>query len=312
MVAENLNRDSTRIAQTTTATNKSGVPLTNDEGKKTPAKNSYLVTNMKRGGDMDKAFQQNVSHVKYWSAGRQDSELSEKEKSQGEEAHYDGKGRETSNLQEAHYGHKTIKGSDGISRRYDYQKQHVLHPRIVSIGSVTKNKKNRKTGEVTTTTEEHNIPTDSRFKDNDFLPKEENRFKSRNGRSAGALVITTPTTSTSDVQHHSDFTHDVNENHIKHAMNNKGEYEIDKPEDQEAARGKSYLAPKEAPKKGWAQTLKTTWGKYAKGEITASGKKPGEDADIQTRQAAANAEMKKSPIYQAKLAALKAKKAGGE
>lgn len=314
MIAENMRRDSTRIAQTTTATNKSGVPLKNDEGKKTPPKNSYLVTDMKRGSDMDKAFQQSVSHAKYWSSGRQDTELSEKEKAQGPEAHYDANGKETSNLQEAHYGHKTIKGSDGISRRYDYQKQHILHPRIVSIGSVTKKKKNRKTGEVTTTTEEHNIPTDSRFKDNDFLPKEENRFKAKNGRSAGALVMTTPTTSTSDVQHHSEFTHHVNESHIAHAKAHHGEYEIDRPEDQEAARGKSYLAPKEAPKKGWAETLKTAWSNHAKGKTpvskTETPAKPSM-ADAQSKMAAASAKIKSSPEYQARIAALK-NKAGGE
>ena len=307
-VSENIKRDSTRIAQTTTATNKSGVPLKNDEGKSVPTKNSYLVTNMKRGSDMDRAFQQNVTHAKYWSAGRKDTDLSEKEKSEGLEAHYDGNGKITTDTSKAHYGHVTIKGSDGIHRRYDYQKQHVLHPRLVSIGKVTK--KNKKTGEVHE--EEHIIPTDSRFKDNDFLPKEENRFKSKNGRSAGALVITTPTTSTSDVQHHSEFTHHVDESHIAHAKAHHGEYEIDKPEDQEAARGQSYLAPKDPPKKGYDLHLRSLWNKYAKGEIDADGKKPGEAkekmAAIQTDQAAKNKAMKENPAYQDKLAALKASK----
>jgi hypothetical protein len=130
----------------------------------------------------------------------------------------------------AHYGHKTITGADGTARRYDYQKQHVLHPRLVE----TDDGKGKK----------HMIPTDSRFKDEDFLPK--NRFKSKNGKNAGAVLVTTPTISTSEIQHHSSFTHDVSHDHIQHAMAHNGEYEIDKPEHQEAAQGKEYKAP-EAP-----------------------------------------------------------------
>jgi hypothetical protein len=307
-IPENITKDRTRISQTVTASDVTGKDIKNEEGKSVPAKNSYLVTNIKRGSDTDKGFQQNVTHAKYWSKGRKDSELSEEEKKEGTEAHYDANGKKTTNLNEAHYGHRSIMGIDGVTRRYDYQKQHVLHPRFVSIGKIKKT--NKKTGEVNE--EEHIIPTDSRFKDNDFLPKEENRFKAKNGKSAGALVITAPTTSTSDVQHHSNFTHDINEDHIKHAIHHGGEYEIDKPEHPDAARGQSYLAPKTPPRKGYDLHLRSLWNKFAKGEIDADGKKPGEAkekmAAIQTDQAAKNKAMKENPAYQDKLAALKASK----
>lgn len=289
-IPENVTKDRTRISQTVQASDVNGRDIKNEEGKSVPAKNSYMVTNMKRGSDMDKAFQQHVTHAKYWSKGRKESELSEQEKGEGAEGHFDGSGKPTT-PENAHYGHRTIKGTDGVSRRYDYQKQHVLHPRLVSIG---KNKDGS----------DHIIPTDSRFKDDDFLPKQKDRFKSKNRKSAGALVITTPTTSTSDVQHHSNFTHDVNENHIKHAMRNNGEYEIDKPEDQEAARGNEYKAPQEPPKK-----LKNT--KAAAMSEPAPSAKPSM-SDAQSKMAAASAELKSRPEYQARVAALKAKKAGGE
>jgi hypothetical protein len=188
-----------------------------------------MVTNMKRDGELDKKFQSVVTHAKYWSAGRKFSELSDAEKAEPHEGHYDAKGNPTT-PGESHYGHRTVTGKDGVVRRYDYQKQHVLHPRIVPV----------KVGKET-----HHIPTDSRFKDNEFLPT--NRFKSKNGKDAGAILITTPTHSTSDVQHHSNFTHNVEESHIQHAMNNNGEYEIDKPEEQEASRGNEYKAPEPPP-----------------------------------------------------------------
>lgn len=217
-VTENKKRDATRIKETITATDATGKDKVNDEGKKTPPKNSYMVTNMKRGSDMDKKFQMNVTHAKYWSSGREDHELSDKEKQEEPEGHYDGRGKLTT-PDKAHYGHITIKGDDGKQRRYDYQKQHVLHPRLVSVDG-------------------HLIPTDSRFKDDEFLPKE--RFKTKNGKNAGALLITTPTTSTSDIQHDSSFTHHVDNDTIEHAKMHNGEYEVDSPSEQEKARGKEF------------------------------------------------------------------------
>ena len=85
------------------------------------------------------------------------------------------------------------------------------------------------------------IPTDSRFKDDDFLPAQ--RFKTRNGKNAGAILMTTPTTSTSGVLHQSSFTHHVGEHDVAHAQAHGGEYEIDPPHAQEAARGHAYAAP---------------------------------------------------------------------
>lgn len=321
-VPHNITKDRTRVNETVHGANLNGKNLVNDDGVQTPAKNSYLVTNMKRGSDMDHSFQQYVTHAKYWSRGRAEKDIDASEKetdSNGErikENHFDGNGKATT-PDKAHYGYKTLKGSDGEERRYDYQKQHILHPRIVSLGMVTKKKKNKKTGDETTTTTEHKIPTDSRFMDNDFLPKEENRYKTKQIKnvdakgkskrsshsSAGALVVTTPTTSTSDVQHHSGFNHDVTEQHIQHAKANNGEYEIDKPEDQEAARGNKHIAPQEPPKK-----LKNT--KAAAMSEPAPSAKPSM-SDAQAKMAAASAKIKSSPEYQARVAALKAKKAGG-
>ena len=152
-------------------------------------------------------------------------------KEEGPEGHFGGNGKPTT-PEKAHYGHTTVNG-----RRYDYQKQHILHPRLVNV---PERKKNKQTGK--TETVDHMIPTDSRFMDTNFLPK--NRFKTKNGKEAGHILMTTPTESTSNLEHHTPFTHDVNAKHIEHAKANKGEYEIDNPMEQEKARGKEYVVPK--------------------------------------------------------------------
>ena len=217
-VTENKKRDAARIRETITATDVTGKNKVNDEGNATPPKGSYMLNNVKRDSDLDKRFQKHVTHAKYWSSGREEHELSDAETKQGLEGHYDGKGKPTT-PSDAHYGHITIKGEDGKNRRYDYQKQHILHPRLVNVNG-------------------HLIPTDSRFKDEEFLPKQ--RFKSRNGKNAGALLITTPTKSTSNEQHDSSFTHHVDNDTIEHAKMHNGEYEVDSPSEQEKARGKEF------------------------------------------------------------------------
>lgn len=281
-VTENIGRDNRRIRSTVTGTTASGKSLTtNAQGNVTPTKGSYLVTNIKRGGAMDKAFQGAVTHAKYWSAGRvvrDDGQLGEIDRHEitqmqhhGDEAHFDGEGNKLPNGEEykSHYGYKVIKrpvmvphldaagnhihldddgkevpkeqggkpqftqAKDGAGNprftkvRYDYQRQHVLHPRLVPV----------KVGKDT-----HHIPTDSRFKDGEFLPPENQRYKAPNGRIAGHLMVTTPTTSTPDASHHSNFTHEVHQEHIDHARDNHGEWEIDKPEHQEAALGHGVAA----------------------------------------------------------------------
>jgi len=241
-ISENIKRDSTRVRQTVHAVEGTGArtaDIKNEQGNNTPPKNSYMVLNAKRDGPLAKAFESNVTHAKYWDRGRETHELSEKEKAQGPEGHYDGNGKPTT-PDKAHFGHTTIMGSDGKERRYNYQKQHILHPRMVEVG---KNKDGTP----------HAIPTDSRFKDNEYLPKD--RYKTSNGKVAGAILATTPTTSTSDAQHHTTFTHHVDEKTIEHAKRNNGEYEIDNPREQEAARGKEYAQPSpimimKKPKKG--------------------------------------------------------------
>jgi hypothetical protein len=89
----------------------------------------------------------------------------------------------------------------------------------------------------------HIIPSDSRFKDEEYLPKGDARFKSKNGKQPGGILITTPTTSTSEAQHHTSFTHHVGPETIEHAKTHNGEYEIDNPYEQENARGKLFVQP---------------------------------------------------------------------
>lgn len=288
-ILENRQKDKTRIRQTITATDAKGNDLVNEQGKKVPPKGSYLVTNMKRGGELDKKFQSTVTHAKYWSAPRTHAEMSSDERSEPPEAHYDGDGKPTT-PDKAHYGHRTVVGEDGVARRYDYQKQHILHPRLVPV-KVT-------TGGSTST---HQIPTDSRFKDDEFLPPEEKRFKTKNGKIAGHLMVTTPTTSTSDVQHHSNFTHHVSEQHIRHAEVHGGEYEIDRPEDQEGAKNASYLPPYDAQK---AKNEK----RREKQAVKVQAPPKESMAQIQARQASIAAERESSPAFKAKLASIRARK----
>ena len=221
-VSENIGRDKQRVRNTITATSASGDDFRNEQGNKTPPKGSYMVTDVKRGSPLAQSMQKHITHAKYWSTGREQHELTADEKDEGEEGHYGADGKPTS-PDKAHYGHTTVNG-----RRYDYQKQHILHPRLVQVG-------NNKDGTP------HMIPTDSRFKDTEFLPKK--RFKTKNGKEAGHILMTTPTESTSNLGHETSFTHNVSDAHIEHAQQNKGEYEIDRPEDQEKARGREYAAP---------------------------------------------------------------------
>lgn len=219
-ITENIKRDKRRVRQTQLAVDGANNDLLNRQGHKTPPKNTYMVTDVHRWSDRDKEMQKHITHIKYWESGKPTSELSPEEKAQGPEGHFDGQGNATT-PENAHYGHTTVNG-----KRYNYQKQHVLHPRMVDVPI-----KNTKTGEIKL----HTIPTDSRFKDDDFLPAESSRFKTKNGKNAGAILMTTPTTSTPDNVHRGEFTHHVGTDEIEHAKANKGEYEIDKPEEQEKA-----------------------------------------------------------------------------
>jgi hypothetical protein len=228
-IAENVGRDKARVRNTIMAADNRG-DFKNEQGNKTPPKGSYMVTDVKRGSPMAKKMEEHITHAKYWTTGREEHELTPEEKAEGPEGHFSGSGRKTSE-DKAHYGHTTVDG-----KRFDYQRQHILHPRLVNVPI---RKKNKKTGEMET--KDHMIPTDSRFKDTEFLPKD--RFKTKNGKDAGHILMTTPTESTSNIGHETSFTHHVNAKHIDHAVQNNGEYEIDKPEDQIKAAGKEYRAP---------------------------------------------------------------------
>lgn len=229
-IHENVLRDLARIRSTITATTSSGADVTNDNGNKTPPKGSYMVTDVKRGSPLNQKMEKAIKYAKYWSIGRLPERLSDEEKAEGPEGHFGPKGEPTT-PEKAHFGHITLNG-----KRYDYQKQHILHPRLVNV---PERKKNKKTGEIETV--DHYIPTDSRFKDEEFLPK--NRFMTKNGKKAGHILMTTPTTSTSNAGHQTSFTHNVSEKHIEHALKNNGEYEIDPPHEQEKAAGKEYIPP---------------------------------------------------------------------
>lgn len=223
-IEENISRDKARVRNTIMAADNKG-DFKNEQGNETPPKGSYMVTDVKRGSDLSKNMEKHITHAKYWTTGRPKSELTPEEISQGEEGHYGGDHKPTTE-DKAHYGHKTVKGL-----RFDYQKQHILHPRLVQVG---------KNDDGTP----HMIPTDSRFKDEEVLNKQvKERFKTKNGKNAGHILMTTPTESTSTIGHQTSFTHHVNDSHIEHAKKNKGEYEIDKPEDQIKAAGKEYVAP---------------------------------------------------------------------
>lgn len=233
-ISENISRDKARVSNTIMAADNKG-DFKNEQGHKTPPKGSYMVTDVKRGSPMAKNMEEHITHVKYWGRGNEHLRLSEKEREEGPEGHYDANGKPTT-PEEAHYGHVTLKNHLGTPLRFDYQKQHVLHPRLVNVPERKKNKKTGKMEDV-----DHMIPTDSRFMDTKFLPK--NRFKTKNGKEAGHILMTTPTESTSNIGHQTSFTHHVGPEHIEHAKKNAGEYEIDKPEDQLKAAGKEYVAP---------------------------------------------------------------------
>jgi hypothetical protein len=228
-IAENIGRDKARVRNTIMAADNKG-DFTNEQGNKTPPKGSYMVTDVKRGSPMSKKMEEHITHAKYWTTGREEHELTPEEKAEGPEGHFGPNGKPT-NPDKAHFGHTTVGG-----KRFDYQKQHILHPRLVNVPI---RKKNKKTGEMET--KDHMIPTDSRFMDTKFLP--EKRFKTKNGKEAGHILMTTPTESTSNIGHQTSFTHNVSDKHIEHAIANKGEYEIDKPDDQIKAAGKEYRAP---------------------------------------------------------------------
>ena len=236
-VEANVERDKTRIRETHLASDASGRDYTNEQGEKTPTKGSYFVTGVKRHSPLSKEMEKHITHAKYWNEGTPVDELRGKDKNAPPEGHYDANGEPTSE-DLAHYGHRTIVDDQGIARRYDYQKQHVLHPRLVNV---PERKKNKITGEMETV--EHMIPTDSRFKDVDYLPP--TPFMSKNGKVVGHILMTTPTESTTNEEHLNGFMHPVDFADIEHAKQNNGEYVVDAPEKQEAARGKIFIAPKE-------------------------------------------------------------------
>jgi ADP-ribose pyrophosphatase YjhB (NUDIX family) len=219
-IRENIGRDAKRVRETITAQDAAGNDIRNEQGQATPPMGSYMVTDVSRDTPLDAQTQAAIKTAKYWGVGHAPSAT---EQAEGQEAHYNGAGMPTT-PEQAHYGHTTLNGL-----RYDYQKQHVLHPRLVEVG---KNDDGSP----------HIIPTDSRFKDEDYLPKE--RFMSRSGKPAGPILLTTPTTSTKGQRDETGFTHHIDPAILAKAIANHGEHEIDSPAEQAASAGREYVAPK--------------------------------------------------------------------
>jgi hypothetical protein len=266
-IRENINRDQARVGETIRAqtgfSRGQGKDFMNEQGHLTPPKNSYMVTNVKRYSPMDEAMQRAFTHAKYWSAPRavshgegMGSDLTPAELQEGPEGHFDGEGKPTTE-DKAHYGHKTIG-----NLRFDYQRQHIIPPRQIEIKErvkvpvLDKDGNPKKVGKKTVYKSDsngkplmqevtHHIASDSRFLDNNYFPPAQERYRSKNGKIAGGILLTTPTTSTSHVGHHTTFTHHVGEEDIAHAMQNNGEYVVDAPEKQIAAMGKQYAQPQE-------------------------------------------------------------------
>jgi hypothetical protein len=249
-IQESIGKDKQRVRNTIMAADNKG-DFVNEQGHKTPPKGSYMVTDVKRGSQLGRDMAKHITHAKYWTTGRTAKELTEEERSEPEEAHYGPKGDSTT-PDKAHYGHTTLEG-----KRFDYQKQHILHPRLVQVGHNDDGTP-------------HMIPTDSRFKDEDFLPK--NRFMTKNGKKAGHILMTTPTESTSTLGAQTSFTHHVGPEHVEHAKKNKGEYEIDSPTAQIQAEGKEYVAPQPI------QILKKT-KKFALGGVVIADSDDGLNDD---------------------------------
>ena len=262
-IAENINRDKARVQNTVMGADNKG-DFVNEQGHKTPPKGSYMVTDVKRGSQLGREMAKHLTHAKYWGRGVDHLRLSEEERKEGPEGHFGPDGKPTT-PDEAHYGHITMNDKHGTPLRFDYQKQHILHPRLVNV---PERKKNKKTGEMETV--DHMIPTDSRFKDEDYLPK--NRFMTKNGKKAGHILMTTPTESTSTLGAQTSFTHHVGPEHIEHAKTNKGEYEIDSPAAQIQAEGKEYVAPQPI------QILKKT-KKFALGGVVVADSDDGLNDD---------------------------------
>jgi hypothetical protein len=218
-IDENVGRDATRVRQTITSTDSNGDKVKNDEGHEVPAKHSYVVHNLRRGSEDEKEFATHVKTARYWSSGVAHKDQTEEEKNLPSEAHYDGDGKPTT-PDKAHSGHLKVNGT-----LYRYHNQHVLHGlhRTVMVNG-------------------HATPSDARFKDDEYLPKD--RYKSKKGVH-GAIVATSPTLSTNlEKTASSEFTHDAR-GAAEKAKHNGGIWDIDHPHDQESAKGKTY-APAQA------------------------------------------------------------------
>jgi len=262
-VSENAKVDQRRINETILSQTPDGKPKVDSDGHRIPNRGSYSVNNAKRGSKVANDYESHVTHIKYWSKGRTHDRLSDKEKAQDSEGHFDAKGNPTT-PDKAHYGHRTVTNAQGVDERHDYQKQNILHPRKVPVG---KNKDGSP----------KMIASDSRFQDEHFLPKKGSakRYMSPNGIEAGHIVMTTPTESTSNDQHHSGLTHHIDENTIQHARENNGEHEIDRPEDQHSARGNEYEAPNSEPPVDMKKAIKKLGPSDGRGQPVVTRKSKG-------------------------------------
>jgi len=218
-IGENVRRDSSRIRNTVTAKDSNGEDFKKAAGGKEDPRHQYMVNDLQRGSDDEKKVDAHLHTVKYWSNPVKEEHHTDDEKSKVE-GHYDAKGKATTE-DKAHTGFTKRNG-----RVYRYTNHHVI-PKRYAEGS----------------------PADDRLFDSHHLEAKhggrEGGLYSSGGKRHGGVIMTSPTSSTSNAKRlHAEFTHPVSKQLDK--ITKTGVYDVDHPDEQEAARGKEYRPPAEA------------------------------------------------------------------
>jgi hypothetical protein len=216
-IGENVRRDSKRHNQTVKASDSSGKDFVKASGEKEEPRHQYMVNDLKRNGDEEKKVDAHLHTVRHWSAPVANEHLTGHEKTKSE-AHYDANGKETTE-DKAHTGFASRNG-----RTYRYSNHHVIPKRYPTDGH----------------------PADDRLFDSHHMSEKykskEGGLYSSNGKRHGGVIMTSPTDSTSNhKRQHAEFTHPVSK-HVDSIVKT-GRYDVDHPDEQEAARGKEYKEP---------------------------------------------------------------------
>lgn len=219
-IGENVRRDGQRHRNTVTMKDANGEHIKKANGEKEDPRHQYMVNNLSRGSKEEKEVDDHLHTVRHWSAPIKDEHHTDDEKTK-DEAHYDGKGKETTE-DKAHSGFKKLNG-----RVYRYTNHHVIPKRYDENGS----------------------PADDRLFDSHHMEakygKREGGMFSSKGKRHGGIIMTSPTSSTNNEKRlHATFTHPVSEQAEK--IKKTGVYDVDHPEKQEEARGHEYKTPTSA------------------------------------------------------------------